>query len=41
VRFLDFNVDADFSGCVDGLVVVDLACLTKRRRYIGGEFLQA
>jgi putative hemolysin len=39
VRFLDFNVDADFSSCVDGLVVVDLARLTeqKRRRYIGGE----
>lgn len=42
VRFLDFNVDADFSNCVDGLVVVDLAQLTeqKRSRYINGELLQ-
>jgi len=41
VRFLDFNVDADFSSCVDGLVTVDLARLTeqKRRRYVAGEFL--
>ncbi|MGR0482320.1 MAG: GNAT family N-acyltransferase [Candidatus Electronema sp. V4] len=41
VRFLDFNVDADFSSCVDGLVVVDLARLTeqKRSRYIEGELL--
>lgn len=43
VRFLDFNVDADFSSCVDGLVVVDLARLTeqKRSRYVGSGFLQA
>jgi hypothetical protein len=43
VQFLDFNVDPDFSSCVDGLVVVDLEQLTeqKRRRYIGGSGLQA
>lgn len=43
VRFLDFNVDAEFSSCVDGLVTVDLARLTeqKRSRYVGSGFLQA
>ena len=37
VYFLDFNVDPDFSNCVDGLVVVDLEKLKKkkRKRYIG------
>lgn len=38
VQFVDFNVDPDFSDCVDGLVLVDLQRLkdTKRRRYLGG-----
>lgn len=36
VQFVDFNVDPDFSDCVDGLVLVDLHCLkeTKRKRYL-------
>ncbi len=36
VYFLDFNVDPDFGNCVDGLVVVDLEKLKKkkRKRYI-------
>ncbi|MDW8480029.1 MAG: hypothetical protein RML12_09890 [Xanthomonadales bacterium] len=36
VRFLDFGVDPDFGGCVDGLIVVDLAYLkaVKRNRYL-------
>ncbi|MCL1979793.1 MAG: lysophospholipid acyltransferase family protein, partial [Proteobacteria bacterium] len=35
VAFVDFNLDRDFSDCVDGLVVVDLARLKpdKRQRY--------
>jgi hypothetical protein len=43
VQFLDFNVDPDFSSCVDGLVVVNLEQLTeqKRSRYISGSGLQA
>ncbi|AFJ03578.1 Putative hemolysin [Methylophaga frappieri] len=38
VRFIDFNVDADFGYCVDGLVMVDLHQLkpAKRKRYLGG-----
>ncbi|MCI5211885.1 MAG: GNAT family N-acetyltransferase, partial [Candidatus Electrothrix sp. ATG2] len=38
VRFLDFNVDPDFNNCVDGLVVVDMELLKKkkRERYIEG-----
>lgn len=34
--FLDFNVDPDFSDCIDGLIVVDLSQLTdkKRNRYL-------
>jgi hypothetical protein len=38
VRFLDFNVDPDFNNCVDGLVVVDIKLLKKkkRERYIEG-----
>lgn len=42
VRFLDFNVDPDFSNCVDGLVVLDLAQLTeqKRSRYMGEGILR-
>jgi putative hemolysin len=37
VQFADFNVDPDFSDCVDGLVLVDLQLLTanKRKRYLG------
>jgi len=36
VRFLDFNIDADFANCIDGLVVVELDKLktSKRKRYI-------
>ena len=36
VAFLDFNIDPDFADCIDGLVVVDLATLTakKRKRYM-------
>ncbi len=38
VQFLDFGEDPGFSGCVDGLVLLDLACLkpAKRARYLGG-----
>jgi putative hemolysin len=37
VQFLDFGEDPDFSGCVDGLVMLDLANLkpSKRARYLG------
>lgn len=37
VQFLDFGEDPGFSGCVDGLVMLDLACLkpAKRARYLG------
>lgn len=37
VRFIDFNIDADFGHCIDGLVMVDLAKLkpAKRKRYLG------
>jgi putative hemolysin len=37
-RFLGFGVDPAFSGCVDGLVLVDLLMLKarKRERYLGG-----
>lgn len=37
VQFADFNVDPDFSNCIDGLVIVDLIRLKpkKRERYIG------
>jgi hypothetical protein len=37
VQFLDFGEDPDFSGCVDGLVMLDLANLkpAKRARYLG------
>lgn len=36
VQFVDFNVDPDFSDCIDGLVLVDLYKLkeTKRKRYL-------
>lgn len=35
-RFLDFNIDADFGHCIDGLVMVDLHKLkaSKRKRYL-------
>ncbi|MGC1549665.1 MAG: lysophospholipid acyltransferase family protein [Rhodanobacter sp.] len=37
VQFLDFGEDPSFSGCVDGLVMLDLAALkpAKRSRYLG------
>ena len=37
VRFIDFNIDADFGHCIDGLVMVDLQLLktSKRKRYLG------
>lgn len=37
VRFMDFNIDADFGHCIDGLVMVDLDKLkpAKRKRYLG------
>jgi putative hemolysin len=37
VQFLDFGEDPGFSGCVDGLVMLDLARLkpAKRTRYLG------
>jgi len=36
VQFADFNIDPDFSDCVDGLVLVDLNYIkdTKRKRYL-------
>ena len=36
VRFIDFNIDAEFSNCIDGLVLVDLQQLKpkKRARYL-------
>jgi putative hemolysin len=36
VRFLDFNIDADFADAIDGLVMVDIHQLkaAKRARYI-------
>jgi putative hemolysin len=36
VRFMAFGVDPDFAGAVDGLVLVDLACVKplKRERYL-------
>ncbi|MHC1481595.1 bifunctional ornithine lipid synthase OlsF [Frateuria aurantia] len=39
VQFLDFGEDPGFSGCVDGLVMLDLANLkpSKRIRYLGAE----
>ncbi|WP_417550674.1 GNAT family N-acyltransferase [Methylophaga sp.] len=37
VRFIDFNIDANFGNCIDGLVMVDLQQLkpAKRKRYLG------
>jgi len=39
VRFADFNVDPNFSNCLDGLVIVDTHQLlpAKRQRYIGND----
>ncbi|OIP99193.1 MAG: GNAT family N-acetyltransferase [Zetaproteobacteria bacterium CG2_30_46_52] len=36
VRFIDFNIDADFANCIDGLVVVDITKILadKHKRYI-------
>jgi len=36
VKFIDFNVDTNFSDCIDGLVMVDLHLLkaAKRKRYL-------
>lgn len=36
VRFIDFNIDANFGNCIDGLVMVDLHSLkpSKYKRYI-------
>jgi putative hemolysin len=37
VQFVDFNVDEEFSDCIDGLVTVDIAYLkeSRRKRYLG------
>ena len=37
VQFLDFGIDPDFAGCIDGLVLVDSHRLkpAKRARYLG------
>jgi putative hemolysin len=39
VQFVDFNIDPDFSDCVDGLVLVDLHYLkdSKRKRYLASQ----
>jgi putative hemolysin len=39
VQFVDFNIDPDFSDCIDGLVLVDLMKMKekKRQRYLAGE----
>ncbi len=38
-QFLDFNIDPDFSDCVDGLVLVDIHRIKnkKRQRYLEGQ----
>jgi hypothetical protein len=38
-QFLAFNVDPDFSNCIDGLICVDLGLLkaTKRKRYLDSQ----
>ncbi|KXJ45434.1 MAG: acyltransferase [Cycloclasticus sp. Phe_18] len=38
VRYIDFNVDANFGHCIDGLIMTDMDKLKakKRLRYIGG-----
>jgi hypothetical protein len=37
VKFLGFNVDTDFSDCVDGFILVDVEQIkpSARKRYIG------
>ena len=37
VRYIDFNVDANFGHCIDGLIMTDMSKLKakKRLRYIG------
>lgn len=37
VQFVDFNVDEEFSDCIDGLVMVDIEYLksSRRKRYLG------
>lgn len=42
VQFLDFGEDPGFSGCVDGLVMLELARLkpAKRTRYLGAQVRQ-
>ncbi len=37
VRYIDFNIDASFGHCIDGLVLVDLTYLksAKWKRYLG------
>lgn len=37
VQFIDFNIDPDFSYCIDGLMLVDLKFIKdkKRQRYLG------
>jgi len=37
-RFIDFNIDAEFANCIDGLVMVDLHKLkpAKHKRYLAG-----
>lgn len=39
VQFIDFNIDAQFADCVDGLVLADLHYLkaNRRKRYMGDE----
>lgn len=39
VQFVDFNIDKDFSDCIDALIVVDMQLLkaNKRKRYLGNE----
>lgn len=36
VKFIDFNIDPDFSFCIDGLILIDLNQIkeSKRRRYL-------
>ena len=39
VQFVDFNIDRDFSDCIDALIAVDMQLLkaNKRKRYLGSE----
>jgi len=40
-HFIDFNIDPDFNNCIDSLVMIELECITekKRRRYIESELV--